>query len=699
MSKDPFSLTSSTEGLCFDKNEFSKVISANNFIHTIRYISPNMYSIFQKSFSVDSFLHNHRHCGTLEEIRDDLGLYLKALRSEMIELINEDYADFVNLSANLIGLDKSIQDILTPLQRLRNELATVKNDLQLSMDQVDTCLKDKTQMRRLYRSLQCITRLNATVQNLQQLLSASDSLPDPIHMERVVVLLCHLKNYLSKCEKLLKPDQLQSMKVLEMQSMDSLKSFFLSAIHSSHKRHLEVALRLYSMLNCTATAEAVHRTDVLKPLFTKIISEQSLQNSPKGLAGIYEQVIRYLDTDMRDLLLLSQQVDGQQFDFLLHSFWPEIEHRLEVNMSSIFAPGNPNFFYQKYQCTVDFLAQLETYVQNGGEALRSQKQYKSFLARWNLPVYFQIRFQEIGGAVETELSKSFTVAQLRRSEGVVKLLPIAVAIKNINRCWSEGVYLDPLLPRFLKLTLQIYGRLNSWVNALIKDETLALDGMTRTEFMMIIYGDLQQVKQSVPTLIEQVKGLLKCAANVSIDRCFSDAIDLMRASESLAMNEVIRELFGRSQAGIRQVRDIPRLYRKTNREFPTKPCPYVDEMIGPVDEFKKRFAGNMPSQQLSETLATVLSQINAQYFCAVDEVLTSVQKTEESLRRLKTLREKSTPQATANVAGGVTDDDKIRAQFYVDVGNWSKRIKELVLNSEAIDRLPALLNLVNQFSR
>jgi len=49
--------------------------------------------------------------------RDDLGIYLKVLRSSMIELINEDYADFVNLSTNLVGLDRSLLRLKEPLLR------------------------------------------------------------------------------------------------------------------------------------------------------------------------------------------------------------------------------------------------------------------------------------------------------------------------------------------------------------------------------------------------------------------------------------------------------------------------------------------------------------------------------------------------------------------------------------------------------
>lgn len=100
----------------------------------------------------------------------------------------------------------------------------------------------------------------------------------------------------------------------------------------------------------------------------------------------------------------------------------------------------------------------------------------------------------------------------------------------------------------------------------------------------------------------------------------------------------------------------------------------------------------------------LINSFTFRYFCAVDEVLTSVQKTEESLRRLKTLREKSASQSVVSVSNSsdkpnVTDDDKIRTQFYVDVVHWSKRIEELGLSKGSIDRLPALISLVNQFSR
>ncbi|CAH2045931.1 unnamed protein product, partial [Iphiclides podalirius] len=101
MDKDTmeFTLPPAPRGLCFDRNDFVKT-----------------------NFSVDNFLADHQNVASLETMRDDLGVYLKVLRLAMIELINKDYANFVNLCATLIGFDKAIVKIQVPLEQLNEEV-------------------------------------------------------------------------------------------------------------------------------------------------------------------------------------------------------------------------------------------------------------------------------------------------------------------------------------------------------------------------------------------------------------------------------------------------------------------------------------------------------------------------------------------------------------------------------------------------
>lgn len=54
------------------------------------------------------------------------------------------------------------------------------------------------------------------------------------------------------------------------------------------------------------------------------------------------------------------------------------------------------------------------------------------------------------------------------------------------------------------------------------------------------------------------------------------------------------------------------------------------------------------------------------------DVLTSVQKTEESLRRLKKIRDRSVVSGSTPDRGG--DDDKIRMQLYYDANYYCNKV-------------------------
>ena len=59
---------------------------------------------------------------SLEILRDDLMQYFNILKNSLVELINQDYADFVNLSTNLVGLDKVIGTIETPIEKEKHNI-------------------------------------------------------------------------------------------------------------------------------------------------------------------------------------------------------------------------------------------------------------------------------------------------------------------------------------------------------------------------------------------------------------------------------------------------------------------------------------------------------------------------------------------------------------------------------------------------
>lgn len=82
----------------------------------------------------------------------------------------------------------------------------------------------------------------------------------------------------------------------------------------------------------------------------------------------------------------------------------------------------------------------------------------------------------------------------------------------------------------------------------------------------------------------------------------------------------------------------------------------------------------------------------------VSEVLTSVQKTEESLRRLRNLKSggASNSQGSGSASTAVSDDDKIRLQLRVDVAAWTLELGKLNFKPKQIDKLVELSNMVEE---
>lgn len=336
-------------------------------------------------------------------MRDDLGVYLKVLRSAMIELINEDYADFVNLSSNLIGLDQSIGSIQTPLGQLREEIVQVKTTLTDTMAELDECLGAKRSLRGFLKSVRSAAKVQLAIQQMDQLLR-SESIDETL-LERAALAYVQIAFDLQFCQDVvasnpaLKSDQVAAV---HRRLQQRIEQHFLATLKEQNGERLERCLRIFCTLDECPEAERIFRRHVVAEHMKTIISEQALQNSPQGLQGIYKQILSFVEQHMSPLLSLTclpKDAEARSgvcrvkgFDFILNSFWTEVEQRLETQMSSIFAPGNPDQFYQKYQQTMSFLERLDEIIgtPDGVRRLRQHGQYKSFQNRWNLRVYFQV---------------------------------------------------------------------------------------------------------------------------------------------------------------------------------------------------------------------------------------------------------------------------------------------------------------------
>ncbi|KAH8383130.1 hypothetical protein KR009_007039 [Drosophila setifemur] len=684
--------TSTAEKLCFDKNEFMKA-----------------------NFSVDEFLHKNRNAPSLEQLRDNLGLYLKGLRAAMIDLINEDYADFVNLSANLVGLDQSIETIRRPLEQFRSDIESIHILINENVTELQSQLEEKRQLREFKGSLQSLKKVYETSTKLQDLIDRKLNGEQPIQavdLERAALDLIQLKFHEKHCSKLLNAEKVAKIEHLDEQLHLHLRRFFNDALgeaRSSNAEHLERCLRIYITLNACPQAERVFREDVVAPYMSGVIGEQQLQNSPQGLAGIYSKILNFISLNMTDLLrltLYSEKFPG--FNFVVNSYWSDVESRLELHMNSIFAPGNSEVFYVKYKCTRDFLSKIEELLTSSGKQAvsfyRQHKQTKSFEARWNLPVYFQICFQEIAGHFESKLEPVLQDDTLnsKSDEKSYKLLPFNAAKEALTRCWAEGVYLAEVFPKFYKLNVQIVLRLSRWITdaiAVSKGSNFT-KSYTRQQLLIALHADIRKLDAYLPDhqqlIVQSVPGEQRTRIfNDVLGKSMAALADTLATHLSIIQKTLVELLIVECEAeNVRQVNDLPRLYRKTNREVPTRCSGYVEQMLRPLKTFAQQHESQLGTLVVEQILSEVASHITKAYFKVVSDVLTSVQKTEESLRRLRNVKSGGSASAPVTNSSVMSDDDKIRVQLRVDVTSWKQELAKLNFQATQIDKLVELSNLV-----
>lgn len=198
---------------------------------------------------------------------------------------------------------------------------------------------------------------------------------------------------------------------------------------------------------------------------------------------------------------------------------------------------------------------------------------------------------------------------------VHKLIPFSVAMECIRKCWSEGIYLPQIFMRFWKLTLQIISRLTEWVA-----ECTALKNWTDTEYLIVdffvfLYLDIERFIGEVPAILRVSTANLPTVlhnSNTELEKCLKESTELFRKKLIDIRQRIVKEILTNSCANIKQVTDIPRLYRKTNREIPSKACSYVDQILEPPRQFTQKYGKDISAVTINDILTNIFSDLNRQ---------------------------------------------------------------------------------------
>lgn len=96
-------------------------------------------------FDSEAYISDLRTFVPFDTLRSELQSYLASLNHELIDLINRDYADFVNLSTKLVDVDSAVVRMRAPLVELREKIEQFRGSVQSSLVSLTNGLNQRSE--------------------------------------------------------------------------------------------------------------------------------------------------------------------------------------------------------------------------------------------------------------------------------------------------------------------------------------------------------------------------------------------------------------------------------------------------------------------------------------------------------------------------------------------------------------------------
>ena len=378
-----------------------------------------------------------------------------------------------------------------------------------------------------------------------------------------------------------------------------------------------------------------------------------------------------------------------------------------------------NFSHLYYQPTLD-----SSSIERAQSRLYSHPTTVEYYKRWNLPIYYQLRFAEFTKRLDAAIQRVQTegwqadvysgteVDSKHIHDSLGFELPIFVELYDILvSMWKSTIFLRPLTHRFLRGAVQLIGRLLAFVKEGLdgkiefgggnsgegvdgnemKESSTEKQSSAVTKLPSYYWNervdDIAMVSWELTILESAVSH--DYAETIANTVCPSDGegteyneIKLL-ASEILSESSqdiaplvlhswnalIINNLTAVCCTPISAVKGVAATYRMTNRPPPTQASPFVATILRPLQEFDNAYASRTPPQIGDDWKRSVVSSVSEKYSIAVEELIATVKRTEEALKSRTTKR---------MMAGGMSDGEKVKLQLFLDNAEFKKHVEQLL---------------------
>lgn len=664
-------------------------------------------------------------------LRDDLRAHIASLQSQIVSALQTDFHTFSTLNNTIADADALSKTAQAPLTDLSVLLGGVLDDLNGQIDILHDTLIRRRRIQETRGRLNLLLQLNSLLQKCERLLreySATDTTSEHALtlVERISGEAAQLYFALSKAAK---PPFVSNLSVristVRRSVRNCLDAWLQKCLfpggNSYNTDVLPRVLSMYVVAGLATDAEAYFKRHVVAPFtssklrMTSMLSEAE-RKKEKGVAVTAadalevaeEHIIDFLGDKVMPLVSLcdSEERLRSKLDFVGNAVWPQIERSISTHMAAVFSPGIPDVFHRSVRAGARIYAAVEAAVSDVSfrNALQKSKATQQFWRHWNLPVYFQLRFQEIttrfdqhirAGPVDLlthPLVDDWKGASRLLRTDVYRCTPTASLVSCLRRCWSEDVFLESLTHRFLRLSLQLLARYCTWVRTGLAGEWTNPDAIPRGASRL--YHDIGLVQKRLPA---ELSSILRLRASTlpetlldKLDSAFTEAVETYTSLLPDLQACIADYLCQTCKENLQPLRGILATYRMSSKQAPRTHSSFIGKILRPLRTFVKD-ESMLPSETRHAIACVVVEYTTKEYYAMATDLLQRNRSSEATLRRLNLGR------GVMGGGGGVIE--KIATQLYLDVEKFTDEIGAVGVDQCEVPSLEKLRESVRKESK
>ncbi|KAJ4818557.1 Conserved oligomeric Golgi complex subunit 2 [Rhynchospora pubera] len=701
-------------------------------------------AFLSSDFSPSSYISSLRSYVPLETLATELRSHLTSLNSDLIDLVNRDYADFVGLGSRLAGAGDAAARIRAPLAELRSKVAALRGaaatqlvELRAGMERRAAAAASRELLERMLDTFHVVSKVEKLIKELptapsdlagaevgsvaidgplQNLESGSSSrITQSVLLERIASEMNRLKFYIGDKKNLPFIENMEKRIQAATSLLDnSLEQCFVQGLEHRDNNAIYNCLRAYAAVDNTSAAEALFRKTVVSPLIQDIIaysgsnqSEAVATESSDELEGDYQRIMQCVEKDCKFILELSSSANSglHVFDFLANSILKEVLSAIQKGKPGAFSPGKPTEFLKNYKSSLAFLAFLEGYCPTKAAVVRfrSETVYADFMRQWNVGVYFSLRFQEIAGTLDSSLTGPIKTIESREETQKLLLKQSIQLLESLKTCWSDDVLVFSHCDKFLRLSLQLLSRYSTWLSTGLAARR-AHSGDADWAISAPV-EDFVYVFHDVSVLISELSGNFLGHVSQLLSNCSDEVVQLVRESIAQAiqllqqllpviLDIMIESIVEKSVEDLWQLKGITATYRVTNK-LPVRHSPYVSAILRPLKVFLE---GEQSAYLTKEATHNLLSgsaeKITNRYYERASDLVHAARKTESSLQRLRQGAQRRVGASSDASDSNISDTEKMCMQLFLDIQEYGRNLAGIGINAAEIPSYRSLWQCV-----